>query len=65
LLCVLAADDAVAAVTEALIGFGCFFGDPVASLETVGPTDCERITGKLNQVIKLKSNQKLAKSNLL
>lgn len=56
LLCVLAADDAVAAVIEALMGFGCFFGEPLVS-ETVGPTDWERITsigekGKLNCVTK-------------
>jgi hypothetical protein len=42
LLCVFAADEAVAAVIEALIGFGCFFGEPLS--ETVGPTDCERPT---------------------
>ena len=41
LLCALADDDAVEAVIEALIGFGCFFGEPS---ETVGPTDCERPT---------------------
>lgn len=43
MLCVFAADEAVAAVIEALMGFGCFFGDPLVS-ETVGPTDCERMT---------------------
>jgi len=43
LLC-FAADEAVAAVTEALIGFGCFLGDPPSV--TVGPTDCERPTKK-------------------
>lgn len=37
-LCVFAADDAVDAVTEALIGFGCRFGDEPLSV-TVGPTD--------------------------
>lgn len=37
-----AADDVVAAVTEALIAFGCFLGEPPSV--TVGPTDCERPT---------------------
>lgn len=46
LLCDFAADEAVAAVIEALIGFGCFFGEPL-SAETVGPTDCERPTEKI------------------
>lgn len=32
-----AADEVVAAVTDALIGFGCFFGEPLSV--TVGPTD--------------------------
>jgi hypothetical protein len=32
----------VAAVTEALIGFACFFGDPASV--TDGPTDCDRPT---------------------
>lgn len=36
-LWVLAAEDAVAAVTDALIGFGVFFGEPPSV--TVGPTD--------------------------
>lgn len=44
LLCVFAADEAVAAVIEALMGLGCFLGDPLVSFDTVGPTDCERIT---------------------
>jgi hypothetical protein len=44
LLCVFAADEAVAAVIEALMGFGCFLGEPLLSAETVGPTDCERPT---------------------
>lgn len=43
-LCALACDDAVAAVIEALMGFGCFFGEPLSV--TVGPTDCERPTVK-------------------
>lgn len=37
-----AAEDVVAAVTEALIGLGVFFGEPPSV--TVGPTDCERPT---------------------
>ena len=41
-LCALACDDAVACVIEALMGFGCFFGEPLSV--TVGPTDCERPT---------------------
>lgn len=41
-LCVFAADEAVAAVTDALIALGCFFGEPPSV--TVGPTDCERPT---------------------
>jgi hypothetical protein len=44
LLCALADEEAVAAVTEALIGFGFFFGEPPSV--TVGPTDCERPTEK-------------------
>lgn len=32
-----AADEVVAAVTDALMGFGCFFGEPLSV--TVGPTD--------------------------
>lgn len=44
LLCVFAADEAVAAVIEALIGFACFLGEPESV--TVGPTDCERPTKK-------------------
>lgn len=37
LVCVLADDDAVEAVTELLIGFGCRFGETFSV--TVGPTD--------------------------
>lgn len=44
LVCALACDEAVAAVIEALIGFGCFLGEPPSV--TVGPTDCERPTEK-------------------
>lgn len=54
LLCVLAADEAVAAVIEALIGFGCFLGEPPSMADdgTVGPTDCERPTGEeMNELI--------------
>jgi hypothetical protein len=39
-LCAFAADEAVDAVTDALIGFGCRFGDvPLPLSVTVGPTD--------------------------
>lgn len=44
LLCALAVEEAVAAVTEALMALGCFFGEPPSV--TVGPTDCERPTGE-------------------
>jgi hypothetical protein len=52
LVCALACDEAVAAVTEALIGFGCFFGEPPSV--TVGPTDCERPT-EIDVEVDLKS----------
>ena len=42
LLCAFAAEEVVAAVTDALIAFGCFLGEPPSV--TVGPTDCERPT---------------------
>jgi hypothetical protein len=48
-LCVFAADEAVDAVTEALIGLGCFFGELLLS-ETVGPTDCERPTENKSKI---------------
>lgn len=45
LLCALAVDEAVAAVIEALIALGCFFGEPPSV--TVGPTDWDRPTEKI------------------
>lgn len=58
----LAAEDVVAAVTEALIGFGCFFGDPPSV--TVGPTDCERPTKRLKKLLWFKFFDKERNQNL-
>lgn len=44
LVCVLAAEDAVEAVIELLMGFGCLFGERLSV--TAGPTDCDRATKK-------------------
>lgn len=61
-LCVLAAEDAVAAVTDALIGLGCFLGEPPSV--TVGPTDCERPTEMIQFKFGIVLNQLLISSPL-
>lgn len=54
MLCAFAVDEAVAAVIEALMAFGCFLGEPPSV--TVGPTDCERPTVKIVNSVKMLNN---------